>query len=112
MLPHPGSWVDWPPAVHHKVGDILISRLAGADVRLVRAGFGIGFKDSWQQALRQAEASSEEIRLNECYHAGTYGIPDAATSDAMRGTFHAQGGRRSAGRAAICVQALPRCGHR
>ena len=40
------SWVDWPDAVYDKVGNILISRLAGADVRLVKAGFGIGFKES------------------------------------------------------------------
>src|SRR6186713_2401747 len=45
------SWVDWPDAVYDKVGNILLSRLAGADVRLVRAGFGIGFKESWEQAL-------------------------------------------------------------
>jgi len=32
------SWVDWPDAVYDKVGNILLSRLAGADVRLVRAG--------------------------------------------------------------------------
>jgi 1-aminocyclopropane-1-carboxylate deaminase len=47
------SWVDWPDAVYDKVGNILISRLAGADVRLVRAGFGIGFKESWEQALQE-----------------------------------------------------------
>ncbi|HEV7654695.1 MAG TPA: 1-aminocyclopropane-1-carboxylate deaminase [Mycobacteriales bacterium] len=47
------SWVDWPDAVYDKVGNILLSRLAGADVRLVRAGFGIGFKESWEQALRE-----------------------------------------------------------
>ncbi|MFI9626288.1 1-aminocyclopropane-1-carboxylate deaminase [Streptomyces sp. NPDC052042] len=51
------SWVDWPDAVYDKVGNILISRLAGADVRLVRAGFGIGVKDSWEQALREVEAA-------------------------------------------------------
>jgi 1-aminocyclopropane-1-carboxylate deaminase len=49
------SWVDWPDAVYDKVGNILISRLAGADVRLVRAGFGIGFKESWEQALAEIE---------------------------------------------------------
>lgn len=49
------SWVDWPDAVYDKVGNILISRLAGADVRLVKAGFGIGFKESWEQALRDVE---------------------------------------------------------
>ncbi|WP_236794610.1 1-aminocyclopropane-1-carboxylate deaminase [Amycolatopsis sp. GM8] len=47
------SWVDWPDAVYDKVGNILLSRLAGADVRLVKAGFGIGFKESWEQALRE-----------------------------------------------------------
>ncbi|HST65215.1 MAG TPA: 1-aminocyclopropane-1-carboxylate deaminase [Mycobacteriales bacterium] len=47
------SWVDWPDAVYDKVGNILLSRLAGADVRLVRAGFGIGFKESWEQALQE-----------------------------------------------------------
>jgi 1-aminocyclopropane-1-carboxylate deaminase len=45
------SWVDWPDAVYDRVGNILISRLLGADVRLVKAGFGIGFKASWEQAL-------------------------------------------------------------
>ena len=49
------SWVDWPDAVYDKVGNILLSRLVGADVRLVRAEFGIGFKESWEQALRDVE---------------------------------------------------------
>jgi 1-aminocyclopropane-1-carboxylate deaminase len=51
------SWVDWPDAVYDKVGNILLSRLAGADVRLVKSGFGIGFKESWQQALAEIEES-------------------------------------------------------
>ena len=50
------SWVDWPDAVYDKVGNILLSRLAGADVRLVKAGFGIGFKESWEAALAEIEA--------------------------------------------------------
>lgn len=50
------SWVDWPDAVYDKVGNILISRLAGADVRLVKARFGIGFKESWEQALDEIRA--------------------------------------------------------
>lgn len=33
------SWVDWPDPVYDRVGDIQISRIAGADVRLVKAGF-------------------------------------------------------------------------
>ncbi len=45
------SWVDWPDAVYDRVGNILLSRLMGADVRLVQADFGIGFKESWKNAL-------------------------------------------------------------
>ncbi|WP_445528362.1 1-aminocyclopropane-1-carboxylate deaminase [Streptomyces cyslabdanicus] len=51
------SWVDWPDAVNDKVGNILLSRLMGADVRLVQAEFGIGFKDSWHQALEDVRAA-------------------------------------------------------
>ncbi|WP_107655474.1 1-aminocyclopropane-1-carboxylate deaminase [Nocardia suismassiliense] len=51
------SWVDWPDPVNDKVGNILLSRIMGADVRLVRAGFGIGFKDSWHQALDDVRAA-------------------------------------------------------
>jgi 1-aminocyclopropane-1-carboxylate deaminase len=51
------SWVDWPDPVYDKVGNILISRLAGADVRLVQAEFGIGVKTSWQQTLEEIEAA-------------------------------------------------------
>ncbi|MDQ4142454.1 MAG: 1-aminocyclopropane-1-carboxylate deaminase [Actinomycetota bacterium] len=49
------SWVDWPDSVYDKVGNILLSRLIGADVRLVRSEFGIGFKESWEKALRDVE---------------------------------------------------------
>ena len=50
------SWVDWPDVVYDRVGNIQLSRIMGADVRLVRAGFGIGFKESWEQALADVEA--------------------------------------------------------
>jgi 1-aminocyclopropane-1-carboxylate deaminase len=45
------SWVNWPDAVNDRVGNILLSRIMGAQVQLVEAGFGIGFKSSWEQAL-------------------------------------------------------------
>ncbi len=51
------SWVDWPDVTYDRVGNILLSRLCGADVRLVKAGFGIGFKESWEQALHDVEAT-------------------------------------------------------
>jgi len=45
------NWVDWPDAVADRVGNILLSRVMGAEVRLDPAGFGIGFKDSWARAV-------------------------------------------------------------
>jgi 1-aminocyclopropane-1-carboxylate deaminase len=45
------SWVDWPDAVNDRVGNILLSRIMGAHVELVEAEFGIGFKQSWENAL-------------------------------------------------------------
>ncbi|MFJ9089324.1 1-aminocyclopropane-1-carboxylate deaminase [Streptomyces sp. NPDC102384] len=69
------SWVDWPDAVNDKVGNILLSRIMGADVRLVEAGFGIGFKDSWQQALEDVRAAG-----------GTpYAIPAGASDHPLGG---------------------------
>jgi 1-aminocyclopropane-1-carboxylate deaminase len=47
------SWVDWPDAVNDRVGNILLSRIMGAHVELVEAGFGIGFKQSWENALAE-----------------------------------------------------------
>jgi 1-aminocyclopropane-1-carboxylate deaminase len=51
------SWVDWPDAVNDRVGNILLSRIMGAEVELVEAGFGIGFKQSWENALRDITAT-------------------------------------------------------
>ncbi|MCZ7422806.1 MULTISPECIES: 1-aminocyclopropane-1-carboxylate deaminase [unclassified Micromonospora] len=50
------SWVDWPDPVNDKVGNILLSRVMGADVRLAPDGFGIGVKESWQRALEEVRA--------------------------------------------------------
>jgi 1-aminocyclopropane-1-carboxylate deaminase len=69
------SWVDWPDAVNDKVGNILLSRIMGADVRLVQADFGIGYKDSWHQALEDVRAAG-----------GTpYAIPAGASDHPLGG---------------------------
>ena len=47
------SWVNWPDSVNDRVGNILLSRIMGADVRLVEEGFGIGIKTSWERALAE-----------------------------------------------------------
>ena len=44
-------WVDGSDAVYDKVGNILLSRIMGADVRLDPAGFDIGIRPSWEEAL-------------------------------------------------------------
>jgi 1-aminocyclopropane-1-carboxylate deaminase len=51
------SWVDWPDAVNDRVGNIMLSRIMVAEVRLVDEGFGIGIKSSWEQALEDVRAS-------------------------------------------------------
>lgn len=45
------NWVNWPDPLNDRVGNIMLSRIMGAEVRLDPAGFGIGFKSSWQRAL-------------------------------------------------------------
>jgi 1-aminocyclopropane-1-carboxylate deaminase len=44
-------WVDWDDPGYETVGNILLSRILGADVRLDPGGFDIGFRPSWEQAL-------------------------------------------------------------
>ncbi|MEU8202325.1 1-aminocyclopropane-1-carboxylate deaminase [Streptosporangium sp. NPDC049046] len=50
------NWVDWPDSVNDRVGNIMLSRIMGAEVRLDPAGFGIGFKDSWNRAIEDVKA--------------------------------------------------------
>ncbi|MFD6445154.1 1-aminocyclopropane-1-carboxylate deaminase [Promicromonospora sp. NPDC060204] len=49
------NWVDWPDSVADRVGNIMLSRIMGAEVRLDPAGFGIGFKDSWSRAIEDVK---------------------------------------------------------
>ena len=49
------KWVPWNDPVNDKVGNILLSRMMGADSRLDPHGFDIGIRDSWKDALREVE---------------------------------------------------------
>jgi 1-aminocyclopropane-1-carboxylate deaminase len=69
------SWVDWPDVVYDRVGNIQLSRLMGADVRLVDAGFGIGFKKSWEQAIADIESAGGK----------PYAIPAGASDHPLGG---------------------------
>jgi 1-aminocyclopropane-1-carboxylate deaminase len=51
------KWVPWDDPVNDKVGNILLSRMMGADARLDPHGFDIGIRDSWKDALREVEES-------------------------------------------------------
>ena len=51
------SWVPYSDAVYDRVGNILMSRLMGADVELVDEGFDIGIRASWERALEEVRAS-------------------------------------------------------
>ena len=132
--------MEWPDVVYDKVGNILLSRIMGADVRLSGAGFDIAFRRAGRRhsppssrqegsrtpfppglrTIRSAgsdsragprrlregaadvgsdrpiarqtagaigldrELADEEIVLLDEWHAGTYGIPDAKTIEAIR----------------------------
>src|SRR5699024_6582806 len=46
---------DWDDPGNDKVGNIELSRIMGADVRLDSAGFDIGIRSSWENALAEVE---------------------------------------------------------
>jgi 1-aminocyclopropane-1-carboxylate deaminase len=68
-------WVEWDDPVYDKVGNILLSRIMGADVRLDPSGFDIGIRKSWEDAL----ASVEEAGGNP------YPIPAGASDHPLGG---------------------------
>jgi 1-aminocyclopropane-1-carboxylate deaminase len=51
------SWVPFPDAVYDRVGNILLSRLMGAEIELVDEGFDIGIRESWERALADVKAN-------------------------------------------------------
>lgn len=68
-------WVDWPDSVNDRVGNIMLSRIMGAEVRLDPTGFGIEIKDSWQQAMQDVRDRGGV----------PYGIPAGASEHPLGG---------------------------
>src|SRR6478609_8980312 len=68
-------WVEWPDSVYDRVGNILLSRIMGADVRLSDAGFDIAFRPSWEEALADVEAAGGK----------PYAIPAGASDHPLGG---------------------------
>lgn len=63
------NWVPHYDAVYDRVGNILMTRLMGADSQLVDAGFDIGIRESWENALQSVRDSGGK----------PYGIPAGAS---------------------------------
>ena len=68
-------WVDWDDPGYERVGNILLSRIMGADVRLSEAGFDIGVRPSWEDALASVEAAGGK----------PYAIPAGASDHPLGG---------------------------
>jgi len=68
-------WVDWPDPLNDRIGNIMLSRIMGAEVRLDPAGFDIGFRDSWTRALDDVRARGGK----------PYGIPAGASDHRLGG---------------------------
>jgi 1-aminocyclopropane-1-carboxylate deaminase len=68
-------WVEWDDPGYESVGNILLSRIMGADVRLSDAGFDIAFRPSWEDALASVEASGGK----------PYAIPAGASDHPLGG---------------------------
>ncbi|WP_111719744.1 1-aminocyclopropane-1-carboxylate deaminase [Homoserinimonas sp. OAct 916] len=69
------NWVDWPDPLSDRVGNIQLSRIMGADVRLDDAGFDIGIRSSWEQAIHEVEAAGGK----------PYAIPAGASDHKLGG---------------------------
>ena len=79
-------WVDWPDVVYDRVGNIQLTRIMGGDIRLDDAGFDIGIRDSWTQALESVRAAG-----------GTpYAIPAGASDHPLGGLGFANWAREVA----------------
>jgi len=50
------SWVPFQDAVYDRVGNILMSRVLGAEIEFVNEGFDIGIRESWERALEDVKA--------------------------------------------------------
>jgi len=69
------QWVNWHDEQYDRVGNILLSRLMGADVRVVNEGFSIGIRPSWEQALEDVRRAGGK----------PYAIPAGASDHPLGG---------------------------
>jgi 1-aminocyclopropane-1-carboxylate deaminase len=80
-------WVAWPDPGYETVGNILLSRIMGADVRLDPSGFDIGIRKSWEEALASVEERGGK----------PYAIPAGASDHPLGGLGFARWAEEVAG---------------
>ena len=73
------SWVPFNDAVYDRVGNILMSRVMGAQIDLVDEGFDIGVRESWERALADVKAKGGK----------PYAIPAGASDHPLGGLGYA-----------------------
>ena len=69
------SWVPHEDAVYDRVGNILLTRLMGAESRIVEDGFDIGIRQSWEDAIQSVKDGGGK----------PYGIPAGASVHKLGG---------------------------
>ena len=69
------SWVPHEDAVYDRVGNILLTRLMGADSRIVPDAFDIGIRRSWEEAIQSVKDTGGK----------PYGIPAGASVHPLGG---------------------------
>lgn len=69
------NWVPFHDAVYDRVGNILLSRVMGAEIELIDEGFDIGIRSSWEQALEEIKAKGGK----------PYAIPAGASDHPLGG---------------------------
>ena len=79
-------WVDWDDPIYERVGNIQLTRIMGGDIRLAEAGFDIGIRDSWKQALESVDVAGGK----------PYAIPAGASDHPLGGLGFANWAREVA----------------
>jgi 1-aminocyclopropane-1-carboxylate deaminase len=69
------SWVPHEDVTYDRVGNILLSRIMGAEIELVDEGFDIGIRRSWERAIADVKAKGGK----------PYAIPAGASAHKLGG---------------------------
>ncbi|MEM8620572.1 MAG: 1-aminocyclopropane-1-carboxylate deaminase, partial [Actinomycetota bacterium] len=80
------GWVDYNDMCYDRVGNIQLTRIMGGDPRVDPAGFDIGYRDSWKNALASVEEAGGK----------PYAIPAGASDHPLGGLGFANWAREVA----------------